>query len=199
MITVGLTGGIGSGKSEVARLLAERGAVVVDADALAREAVEPGTPGLAAVVEEFGPEVLASDGTLDRARLAAVVFADPERRAVLEAIVHPYVGRRSQHLVARAGGDAVVVYDVPLLVEKQMQGDFDLVVVVDVSPETQVRRLAAERGMSADDVRSRIAAQSTRDERLAVADVVIDNDTDDPARESLRGQVDALWEQLDQG
>lgn len=199
MITIGLTGGIGSGKSEVARLLAERGAVVVDADALAREAVEPGTPGLAAVVEEFGPEVLAADGTLDRARLAAVVFADPERRAVLEAIVHPYVGRRSQHLVARAGRDAVLVYDVPLLVEKQMQGDFDLVVVVDVSPETQVRRLAAERGMSADDVRSRIAAQSTRDERLAVADVVIDNDTDEPSRESLRGQVDAFWERLDRG
>jgi dephospho-CoA kinase len=193
---VGLTGGIGSGKSEVARLLAEHGAVVIDADALAREAVAPGTPGLAAVVEEFGPEVLAGDGSLDRAKLGAVVFGDDGRRAALEAIIHPYVGRRSAELMARADDDAVVVYDVPLLVEKQLQDGFDVVVVVDVSAETQVRRLAAARAMSEEEARRRIAAQAGREERLAVADVVIDNDTDDPDRRALRDQVDALWRRL---
>jgi dephospho-CoA kinase len=196
VIKVGLTGGIGSGKSEVARLLAEHGAVVIDADALAREAVAPGTPGLAAVVEEFGPEVLAVDGSLDRAKLGAVVFGDDGRRAALEAIIHPYVGRRSAELMARADDDAVVVYDVPLLVEKQLQDGFDVVVVVDVSAETQVRRLAAARAMSEEEARRRIAAQAGREERLAVADVVIDNDTDDPDRRALRDQVDALWRRL---
>jgi dephospho-CoA kinase len=193
VIKVGLTGGIGSGKSGVARLLAEHGAVVIDADALAREAVAPGTPGLAAVVEEFGPEVLAVDGSLDRAKLGAVVFGDDGRRAALEAIIHPYVGRRSAELMARADDDAVVVYDVPLLVEKQLQDGFDVVVVVDVSAETQVRRLAASRGMTADEARRRIDAQASGEQRLAVADVVIDNDADDPSRESLRQQVDELW------
>jgi dephospho-CoA kinase len=196
VIKVGLTGGIGSGKSEVARLLAEHGAVVIDADALAREAVAPGTPGLAAVVEEFGPEVLAGDGSLDRAKLGAVVFGDDGRRAALEAIIHPYVGRRSAELMARADDDAVVVYDVPLLVEKQLQDGFDVVVVVDVSAETQVRRLAAARAMSEEEARRRIAAQAGREERLAVADVVIDNDTDDPDRRALRDQVDELWRRL---
>ncbi|MGH8893576.1 MAG: dephospho-CoA kinase [Actinomycetes bacterium] len=198
MTKVGLTGGIGSGKSEVARLLAERGAVVIDADALAREAVEPGTPGLAAVVETFGPDVLAPDGSLDRAKLGALVFADDERRAALEAIVHPYVGRRSGELMAGAADDAVVVYDVPLLVEKQLQAGFDVVVVVDVSAETQVRRLGADRAMSEDEVRRRVAAQAGREERLAVADVVIDNDPEDPSRDRLRRQVDALWARLRQ-
>lgn len=198
MIKVGLTGGIGSGKSEVARLLAERGAVVIDADALAREAVAPGTAGLAAVVEEFGTEVLAPDGSLDRAKLGALVFADAERRAALEAIVHPYVGRRSAELMAGADDEAVVVYDVPLLAEKQLQDGFDVVVVVDVSAETQVRRLAAARGMPEDEARARIAAQATREQRLAVADVVIDNDTDDADRVALRRQVDALWQRLHQ-
>jgi dephospho-CoA kinase len=193
VIKVGLTGGIGSGKSEVARLLAEHGAVVIDADALAREAVAPGTPGLAAVVAEFGKDVLAPNGSLDRAALAEVVFGDDGRRAALEAIVHPYVGRRSAALMADAGDDAVVVYDVPLLVEKQLQDGFDVVVVVDVSAETQVRRLAASRGMTADEARRRIDAQASGEQRLAVADVVIDNDADDPSRESLRQQVDELW------
>jgi dephospho-CoA kinase len=196
VIKVGLTGGIGSGKSEVARLLAEHGAVVIDADALAREAVAPGTPGLAAVVEEFGADVLAPDGSLDRAKLGAVVFADAEQRAKLEAIVHPYVGQRSAELMADAADDAVVVYDVPLLAEKQLQAGFDVVVVVDVSAETQVRRLAATRGMPEAEVRARIAAQASREERIAVADVVIDNDTDDASRESLRRQVDVLWRRL---
>jgi dephospho-CoA kinase len=196
VIKVGLTGGIGSGKSEVARLLAEHGAVVIDADALAREAVAPGTPGLAAVVEEFGDDVLAADGSLDRARLGDVVFADAGRRAALEAIVHPYVGQHSAELMAGAADDAVVVYDVPLLAEKQLQDGFDLVVVVDVSEETQVRRLAADRNMPADEAGRRIASQATRAERLAVADVVIDNDVDQPDRGALRRQVDALWQRL---
>lgn len=193
MITVGLTGGIGSGKSEVARLLAEHGAVVVDADALAREAVEPGTPGLAAVVAEFGTEVLAEDGSLDRARLGGIVFADPARREALEAIVHPYVGRRSAELMAAAPPDAVVVYDVPLLVEKRLQGHYDVVVVVDVGEETQIRRLLAAREMTETEVRARITAQASRAERLAVADVVVDNEGD---LDSLRARVDEVWKEL---
>ena len=196
MITVGLTGGIGSGKSEVARLLAEHGAVVIDSDALAREAVAPGTPGLEQVVEEFGDGVLAPDGSLDRAKLGAIVFGDDDRRRALEAIVHPYVRRRSAELVAAAAEDAVVVNDVPLLAEKQLQDGFDVVVVVDVSAETQVRRLTAVRGMTEQDVRARVAAQAGREERLALADHVIDNDTDDPDRTELRRQVDELWLRL---
>ena len=193
MITVGLTGGIGSGKSEVARLLEARGAVVVDADALAREAVGPGTPGLAAVVAEFGPEVLGPDGALDRARLGAVVFADADRRAALEAIVHPYVARRSHELIAGAPPGAVVVHDVPLLVEAGLQDDYDLVVVVDTDVETRVRRLVDERGMTEDDARSRIAAQASSGRRREVADLVIANDGD---LAGLRRQVDHLWVRL---
>ncbi len=150
MITVGLTGGIGSGKSEVARLLAAHGAVVVDADALAREAVAPGTPGLAAVVAEFGPEVLAADGSLDRAALGRVVFGDDTRLAALEAIVHPYVGRRSAELMAAAAPGSVVVYDVPLLVEKGLQDGYDVVVVVDAADDVRLHRLVDRRGMPVD-------------------------------------------------
>lgn len=190
MIKVGLTGGIGAGKSEVARLLAQRGAVVVDADALAREAVAPGRPELAAVVAEFGDGVLAADGTLDRAALARVVFGDPERLAALEAIVHPYVARRSAELIAEAPPDAVVVYDVPLLFEKQLQGVFDLVVVVEAPEDERVRRLVAARGMAESDARARIVAQATAAERLAIADVVVENHG---PHEHLRHQVDALW------
>jgi dephospho-CoA kinase len=192
MITVGLTGGIGSGKSTVAELLASYGAVVIDADVLAREAVAPGTPGLARVVEEFGPQVLAPDGSLDRSRLGALVFADPDRLAALNAIVHPYVGARRAELAAAAPEDAVVVFDVPLLVENALTG-YDLVVVVDAPVETQVRRLGAERGMAESDARARIAAQATREQRRAAADVVIDNDGD---LASLRVQVDRLWADL---
>lgn len=193
MIKVGLTGGIGAGKSEVARLLAQRGAVVVDADALAREAVAPGRPELAAVVAEFGDGVLAADGTLDRAALARVVFGDPRRLAALEAIVHPYVARRSAELIADAPPDAVVVYDVPLLVEKQLQGDFDLVVVVEAPEDERVRRLVAARGMAESDARARIVAQATAAERAAVADVVVHNHG---SPEELRHEVDSLWARL---
>jgi len=193
VIRVGLTGGIGSGKSEVARLLAARGAVVVDADALAREAVAPGSPGLAAVVEEFGPGVLTPDGSLDRAALGRTVFAHSDRREALEQIVHPYVARRSAELIAAAPPDAVVVYDVPLLVEKGLAAGFDLVVVVLAEAEERVRRVSAARGLPAADVRARIATQATDEQRRAVADVVLDNDGDLAA---LERQVDALWADL---
>ncbi|MGZ4655304.1 dephospho-CoA kinase [Oryzihumus sp.] len=193
MIKVGLTGGIGAGKSEVARLLAAHGAVVIDADALAREAVAPGSAGLARVVEEFGEEVLAPDGTLDRPRLGRIVFADPARLAALNAIVHPYVGRRSHERIATAPPDAVVVYDVPLLVENDLQGQYDVVVVVDVPPDVQLQRLTGPRGMTEPDARARMAAQATREQRLAAADLVIDNTGDLTA---LGHRVDALWDEL---
>jgi dephospho-CoA kinase len=192
MLRVGLTGGIGSGKSEVARLLSAHGAVVVDADAIAREVVEPGTPGLAAVVAEFGPDVLRPDGTLDRARMAELVFAEEGARRRLEAIVHPLVREHSQALLAAAPPHAVVVYDVPLLVEGGMGADFDVVVVVDVPEEVQVARLAG-RGMSAEDARARIAAQVPRPERLAAADVVIDNSG---SLADLETAVRDVWETL---
>jgi dephospho-CoA kinase len=193
VIKVGLTGGIGSGKSEVARLLAGHGAFVVDADALAREAVAPGTEGLARVVAEFGNEVLAADGSLDRAKLAQIVFADADRLGALNAIVHPYVGQRSTDIMAAAPADAVVVYDMPLLVENNLQEQYDVVVVVDASPETQVDRLTRSRGMSEPEARARMAAQATREQRAAVADVVIENDAD---RDALKAQTGALWERL---
>jgi dephospho-CoA kinase len=157
---VGLTGGIGSGKSEVARLLAGRGAVVIDADVLAREAVAPGSEGLDRVVAEFGPDVLAADGSLDRAELARIVFADADRLATLNAIVHPYVRRRSAEIMASAPADGVVVNDVPLLVENNLQTGYDVVVVVDASPETQVGRLTGSRGMSEAEALARMAAQA---------------------------------------
>ncbi|MGW0607130.1 dephospho-CoA kinase [Streptomyces sp. NPDC002644] len=193
MLTVGLTGGIGAGKSEVSRLLVEHGAVLIDADRIAREVVEPGTPGLAAVVEAFGPEVLAADGSLDRPKLGAVVFADPEKRAVLNGIVHPLVGERSRALEAAAPADAVVVHDVPLLTENGLAPLYDLVVVVDASSGTQLDRLTRLRGMSEEDARARMAAQATRDERLKIADVVIDNDV---PLEELRRRVAEVWEEL---
>ncbi len=196
MTTVGLTGGIGSGKSEVARLLASHGAVVVDADALAREALEPGTPGLARVVEKFGPDVLGPDGTLDRARLGALVFGDRDRLATLEAIVHPVVARRSAELMAAAPPGSVVVYDVPLLAENHLEDRYDVVVVVAASPATQLARLVGGRAMTEEDARARMAAQATREQRRAVADVVIDNDGD---LAWLREQVDALWADLRRG
>ncbi len=192
-MNVGLTGGIGSGKSEVARLLAGHGAVVVDSDLLAREAVAPGTPGLAAVVAEFGPGVLGEDGSLDRPALGRVVFADPARRAALEGIVHPYVRRRSAEIAAGAPEGAVVVHDVPLLVEAGLADRYDLVVVVDVDEETQVRRLTTVRGMSGDDARARISAQAGRAARIAVADLVV---TNDGSLDDLRQRVDGLWRDL---
>jgi len=193
VIKVGLTGGIGSGKSEVARMLAGRGAVVIDADVLAREAVAPGSEGLDRVVAEFGPDVLAADGSLDRAELARIVFADADRLATLNAIVHAYVRRRSAEIMASAPADGVVVNDVPLLVENNLQTGYDVVVVVDASPETQVGRLTGSRGMSEAEALARMAAQATREQRAAVADVIIDNDGD---RGALQTQIDALWERL---
>jgi dephospho-CoA kinase len=190
---VGLTGGVGSGKSTVARALAAHGAVVIDADALAREVVEPGTPGLAAVVAEFGPEVLGPDGALDRPRLGALVFADPVRRAALEAIVHPLVRRRAAELEAAAPAGALVVHDIPLLAETGQAATFDAVLVVDVPPEIQVERLVRDRGWSADDAAARIAAQASRDERLAVATHVIDNTG---TREDLRQRVAEVFDEL---
>ncbi|MFB7599060.1 dephospho-CoA kinase [Streptomyces sp. NPDC056160] len=193
MLKVGLTGGIGAGKSEVARLLVECGAVLIDADRIAREVVAPGTPGLAAVVEAFGPEILTADGSLDRPRLGAVVFADPERLAVLNAIVHPLVGARSRRLEEAAAEDTVVVHDVPLLTENGLAPLYDLVIVVDAGPGTQLDRLVRLRGMTEDDARARMAAQATRDERLAIADLVIDNDV---PLERLRERVREVWSEL---
>lgn len=190
---VGLTGGIASGKSEVARMLAAKGAVVIESDVLAREVVEPGTPGLRAVVAAFGPDVLTADGSLDRARLARRVFADPQARARLEAIVHPLVRRRAEELVAAAPPDAIVVQDIPLLVETGQADRFDVVVVVDVPEQVQIERLTRLRGMTIDEAKARIRAQASRDERLAVADVVLTN-TGDLAE--LRAQVDELWNRL---
>lgn len=193
MLRVGLTGGIASGKTAVSDALAERGAVVIDADLLAREVVEPGTPGLAAVVDRFGPEVLTADGTLDRAALGAVVFADPQARRQLEAIVHPAVRARAAAIEAAADRGAVVVHVIPLLVETGQQDDFDVVVVVDVAPETQQARLQQRSGLDAGAAGARIAAQATRRDRLAAADVVLDN-SGDPA--DLIDQVDRLWSDL---
>ncbi len=193
MLKVGLTGGIGSGKSEVARLLAAHGAIVVDADWIAREVVEPGTPGLARVVEEFGSGVLRPDGSLDREKLAGIVFADSERLQALNRIVHPLVRERTEELVAQAPPDAVVVHDVPLLVENRMAPLYDLVVVVDAPVETQVERLVRRRGMTEEAARARIAAQASREERRAVADVVIDNSG---SLADLKRQVDELWVEL---
>ncbi|HEY5837004.1 dephospho-CoA kinase [Streptomyces sp.] len=193
MLTVGLTGGIGAGKSEVARLLSSYGAVLVDSDRIAREVVEPGTEGLRAVVAEFGPEILTPEGGLDRPGLGAIVFADEERRRALNAIVHPLVGRRAAELQGAAGPDAIVVHDVPLLTENGLARLYDLVVVVDARPATQLDRLVRLRGMTEAEARSRMAAQATREQRLAIADLVIDNDG---PLESLEPQVRAVWDTL---
>jgi dephospho-CoA kinase len=189
VLTIGLTGGIGSGKSTVAALLAAHGARVVDADRIAREVVEPGTPGLAAVVAEFGARVLTPAGALDRPALAALVFGDPAARSRLDALVHPLVRARAAELVAAAPADAVVVQDVPLLVETGQAGSFDLVLVVEADVETRVARLV-DRGLSAEDARARIASQATDQQRRAVADVVLRNDGD---RAALAGQVAQFW------
>lgn len=190
MLRVGLTGGIGSGKSTVSARLAALGAFVVDADAVAREVVEPGTPALAAVVERFGPGVLAADGTLDRPALGRVVFGDPAALADLEAITHPAIWARTGELVAGARPDAVVVHDMPLVVEKAMGAQYHLVVVVGASEEVRLRRLVEQRGMPEADARARIAAQASDDERRAAADVWLDNEGTPAA---LRAAVMRLW------
>lgn len=193
MKKVGLTGGIGSGKSEVARRLGECGAVIIDADKIAREVVEPGTPGLARITEAFGAGVLRADGALDREKLASIVFADQERLATLNEITHPLVGERIEELQSRAAPEAIVVYDVPLLVEKDLAPLYDVVIVVDASDETRIERLRRGRGMPEADARARIAAQATREERLAVADVVISNEG---SLAELEKRVSEVWESL---
>lgn len=193
MLRVGLTGGIGSGKSAVAELLARHGAVIIDADLLAREAVEPGTEGLAAVVDEFGEEMLTADGHLDRAAMGRLVFSDPAARARLNAIVHPQVRRLAKLAEQQAGEDAIIVQVIPLLVETGQRDDFDVVVVVDVEPTTQLRRVIERDRLSAEDASDRIAAQASRQDRLAAADVVIDNSG---SLSDLAEQVANVWQQL---
>jgi dephospho-CoA kinase len=191
VLRVGLTGGIGSGKSTVAARLVERGAVLVDSDRIAREVVAAGTPGLAAVVGAFGTGVLAADGNLDRPALAAVVFDDPAAREKLNAIVHPLVRRRSSELIAAAPADSIVVQDIPLLVEGGMAARLPLVIVVHAEAAVRVRRLVEQRGMPEADARSRIAAQADDAARRAVADVWLDNSG---APHRLAAAVDALWD-----
>lgn len=194
MRLIALTGGIGTGKSTVSRLLAERGARIVDADLAARAVVEPGTEGLARLVAEFGPGILQADGTLDRPRLAALAFSDPERRARLNAITHPLVGRWMAERTAEAAaeGAPVVVHDIPLLYENDRQGAFEKVIVVYAPDAVALERLRA-RGMADDDARARIAAQLPIDEKRRRADVVIDN-SGDPA--ATRAQVERVWTEI---
>jgi dephospho-CoA kinase len=196
---IGLTGGIASGKSVVARRLADHGAIHIDADQLARQVVEPGTPGLAAIAERFGPSVIAADGSLDRAALGAIVFSDEDARLALNAITHPAVRDLTKRLIQEAEArdpSAVVVYDVPLLVEASVDKDyhrFDLIAVVSASRETRIRRLVELRGLTPEDAALRLNSQVTDDERLAIADVVIDSDG--TLDETLQ-QADRLWESL---
>ena len=189
MVRVGLTGGIGSGKSLVATELAKRGAVIIDADVLAREVVEPDSPAFTAVIERFGPQVV-TDGQLNRARLAEIVFADPLARRDLEQIVHPAVRARAAELERSADSAAVVVHVIPLLVETGQQQDFDVVVTVDADHETQIQRLMARNGFSRAEAESRIAAQATREDRNSAADVVLDNSG---GLAQLEEQIAALW------
>jgi dephospho-CoA kinase len=193
MLRVGLTGGIGAGKSEVSKHLAAQGAIVIDADLIAREVVAPGTDGLAEVVAAFGPGMLGSDGSLDRDRLGDLVFADPELRAKLNAIVHPRVGARMRELEAMAGPGAIVVHDVPLIAENDLAGAYDLVVVVEAPPRMQVDRLVRHRGLSREQAQARMAAQASREQRLGVADIVVDNSG---SLAELDRQVGDLWAEL---
>ncbi|MFA9564259.1 MAG: dephospho-CoA kinase [Acidimicrobiales bacterium] len=190
MILVGLTGGIGSGKSTVSALLGQRGAVIIDADAIVHELQEPGQPVFDAIVEEFGPGVVGADRALDRAALAAIVFADADRLAALNGIVHPSVGAEiARRMVEEAQGDHVVILDVPLLVESG-RNDMAGMLVVDVDPEVAVARVVEFRGMDADDVRARMARQVSRSDRLEKADFVIDNSGD---LDELQAHVDRAW------
>lgn len=191
-LRVALTGGVGAGKSALADELAALGAVRIDADQVAREVVSAGTPGLAEVLDRFGPSVCAADGELDRPALAALVFADPGARADLNAIVHPLVQQRSSELMDAAPGDAVIVYEVPLLAETGQAAEFDRVVVVEAPVELRLGRLAG-RGVGEDDARARISAQATDDQRRALADVVVRNDGD---RRVLAERAAQLWADL---
>jgi len=194
VLLVGLTGGIGSGKSTVARLLEKRGAVVFDADLLAREAVEPGTPGHAAVIERFGADVLAPGGELDREALASIVFADPAARRDLEQIVHPEVRRLfAEGSEAYRDTDRVVVFSAPLLVETGMHTAFEILVVVSATVATQIERLMRQRGMSEPSIRARIDAQAPLEDKAAVADFLVDNEG---SLDELESQVERLWNDL---
>ena len=190
MLRVGLSGGIGSGKSTVAQRFSELGAVVIDADQLAREVVAPGSEGLAAIADRFGDAVLEEDGSLNRAALGAVVFADPQARRDLEQITHPRIAARTRELIGHAAEDAIVVHDVPLLVEKHLGRSYHLVVIVGADERIRLRRLMEHRGMTEDDVIGRMAAQATDEQRRAAADVWLDNSS---TREDVHAAVDALW------
>jgi dephospho-CoA kinase len=192
MFRLGLTGGIGSGKSTVSARLASHGALVIDYDQLARDAVEVGTPALAAIAERFGADVIAADGSLDRPGLGSIVFGDDAARADLEAITHPAIMERAIAREAMVPDDGVVVHDHPLLVEMGMAAFCDLVVVVDAPEDVQIERLVTMRGMTEADARARMAAQASREERLAEADVVLDNTG---SIEDLEARVDELWAQ----
>jgi dephospho-CoA kinase len=191
-VNVGLTGGLGSGKSTVAALLGEHGAVIIDADVVAREVVRAGTPGFAAVVARFGPDVVGRDGELDRAALARIVFADGAALDELNAIVHPLVGSRSAELAAAVPPGAVVVHDIPLLAENGLADRFDTVVVVEADREIRLARLA-ERGLTRAEAEARMAAQATDEQRRAIADEIVRNDDD---LDSLARQIDRLWDRL---
>ena len=194
MLLVGLTGGIGSGKSTVARLLERRGAVVIDADQLAREAVAKGTPGFERVVDTFGASIVGPDGDLDRRSLAAIIFSDPERKAALEGIVHPEVARRfGEQVDELRGTDRVVVYVSPLLVELGLAPAFDVVIVITASPHLRVSRVASDRDLSPEDVRARMATQATDEQRMEVAHILVDNDG---SLAELEPQVDRIWDDL---
>jgi dephospho-CoA kinase len=194
VLLVGLTGGIGSGKSTVARLLERLGASVIDADQLARDAVAKGTPGFEAVVRAFGEEIVGPDGDLDRRALAAIIFADPERKSVLESIVHPEVARRfGEQVDELRGTDRVVVYVSPLLVELGLAPAFDVVIVVTASPHLRISRVASGRDLSPEDVRGRMASQATDEQRMEVAHILVDNDG---SLAELEPQVDRIWSDL---
>ncbi|MBV7296137.1 dephospho-CoA kinase, long form [Corynebacterium sp. TAE3-ERU12] len=190
MIKVGLTGGMGSGKSSVASRLRERGALIVDADAIAREIVSPGQPALAELADAFGADILNADGTLNRAELARRAFADNASREKLNAITHPRIAQRTQACFAAAGENDIVIHDMPLLVENDLAADNHLVIVVHAPVETRIERLCTSRGVDAEDARRRIASQSDDATRLKHADVIVDNSR---TREALREQVDLLW------
>jgi dephospho-CoA kinase len=195
MLLVGLTGGIGSGKSTVSRMFADRGAVIVDADDLARRAVEPGTPGLQKVIDAFGSDVLKPDGSLDREAVAAKVFADPDKRKLLESVTHPEVFRLYHEEIERhRDTDDVVIFDAPLIVETGAHEGFDVLIVVSASEDEQIRRVVADRGMSEKDARARIRAQLPLEEKEKVATVVIRNDG---SIEDLEPQVETLWRDLE--
>jgi dephospho-CoA kinase len=198
VLLVGLTGGIASGKSVVAARLAEHGAVVVDADSVAREVVEPGTPALARIAEEFGADVIAADGSLDRAALGAQVFADPQKLALLNSITHPAIRELSQRRFAEAGKadpDAIVVYDVPLLTDARGKDEFDLVVVVSAPEVVRIERMVAHRGMSVEEATRRIRSQVPEEQRLALADIVIESGG--TLQETL-ARADEVWAELHQ-